>query len=65
MKSMIMFAAMAVIASAADARGGPHYGGGHHTSSHGGHYSAGYGGSSHKGGHYSSATGNHHYGSHR
>ncbi len=65
MKALIIMAAVSLLAGAADARGGPHYGGGDHTSSHGGHYSGGYGGSSHKGGHYTSRTGSHHYGSHQ
>ncbi len=42
---------------------GPRYGGGHHTSSHGGSY--GVSGSSHKGGHYTSRTGSHSYGHHK
>jgi hypothetical protein len=42
---------------------GPRYGGGRHTSSHGGSY--GTKGSSHKGGHYTSRTGDHTYGTHR
>jgi hypothetical protein len=42
----------------------PYYGGGHHTTSHGGHYVGGVG-SSHQGGHYvNSHTGNH-YGRHK
>jgi hypothetical protein len=41
----------------------PYYGGGSHTSSHGGSY--GRGGSSHKGGHYTSTTGSHRYGRHK
>ena len=41
----------------------PRYGGGHHSSSHGGSY--GVSGSSHKGGHYTSRTGSHSYGTHR
>lgn len=58
--------ALAVLMSAevAIARGGPHYGGGHHTYSHGGHYVGG-SGSSHRGGHYVSRTGNRHYGCHK
>jgi len=44
--------------------GRAHYGGGHHTSSHGGHYASGRG-SSHKGGSYrNSRTGNR-YGRHK
>ncbi len=41
----------------------PYYGGGHHTSSHGGSY--GRSGSSHRGGHYTSRTGSHQYGRHK
>jgi hypothetical protein len=38
---------------------GPHYGGSHHTASHGGHYAGGHG-SSHRGGHYKNpGTGDH------
>jgi hypothetical protein len=44
--------------------GGPYYGGGHHTSSHGGHYS-GASGSSHRGGHYKNAKTHNHYGRHK
>lgn len=43
----------------------PHYGGGHHTSSHGGHYSGGSGGSSHKGGHYINTKTGNRYGTHK
>lgn len=57
--------ATALVATAAAARGGLHYGGGRHTSSHGGHFSGAFGGSSHKGGHYTSRTGSHSYGTHR
>jgi hypothetical protein len=47
-------------------RGGGHvhYGGGHHTSSHGGHYAGG-SGSSHKGGHYKNSHTGNHYGTHK
>jgi hypothetical protein len=41
----------------------PYYGGGHHTSSHGGSY--GTAGSSHRGGHYTSQAGSHRYGRHK
>ena len=51
------------LASTAFAFSGPRYGGGHHTSSHGGSY--GVKGSSHKGGHYTSRSGSHSYGHHR
>ena len=66
--TLALIAALA-IGSAADARGhssgGRHYyGGGHHTSSHGGSYSGGHG-SSHRGGHYNSPYGGHHYGRHK
>jgi hypothetical protein len=43
----------------------PHYGGGHHTTSHGGHYSGGSSGSSHKGGHYTNTKTNNTYGTHK
>ncbi len=59
-------AALIITPVSADARGhgGAHYGGGHHSYSHGGHYSGGVG-SSHRGGHYTSRTGSHHYGCHQ
>ncbi len=43
----------------------PYYGGGHHTSSHGGHYSGSYSGSSHKGGHYNNYKTSNRYGRHK
>jgi hypothetical protein len=43
----------------------PYYGGGTHTTSHGGTYTGGQGGSSHKGGTYTSPTGSHQYGRHK
>jgi hypothetical protein len=43
----------------------PYYGGGRHTTSHGGSYRGGSSGSSHKGGHYASRTGSHSYGRHK
>jgi hypothetical protein len=42
---------------------GPHYGGSHHTTSHGGHYPGG-SGSSHRGGHYTNPRTGNHYGHH-
>jgi hypothetical protein len=42
----------------------PYYGGGRHTSSHGGTYAQGQS-SSHKGAHYTSPTGSHQYGRHK
>ncbi len=42
----------------------PYYGGGHHTTSHGGHYAGGHG-SSHKGGHYVNPRTGNHYGRHK
>jgi hypothetical protein len=42
----------------------PYYGGGHHTSSHGGYYS-GSTNSHHKGGHYRNAATNNTYGKHK
>jgi hypothetical protein len=51
------------LASVATAR--PSYGGGHHTSSHGGRYSGSYSGSSHKGGSYRNVRTSNHYGTHK
>ena len=42
-----------------------YYGGGQHTTSHGGTYRGGQGGSNHKGGHYQGPTGTHQYGRHK
>jgi hypothetical protein len=58
------------IPHAADARSHsyssrPYYGGGHHTSSHGGHFTGSHSGSSHKGGHYVNARTGNHYGRHK
>ena len=60
---LTMLAGLILVPSSAYASSEPHYGGGHHTSSHGGSY--GVRGSSHKGGHYTSRTGSHHYGTHK
>jgi hypothetical protein len=70
---VIALVAALAVASVASARGhgGGHsvgrvsYGGGHHTSSHGGSFSGGSGGSSHRGGHYNSPFGGHSYGTHK
>lgn len=61
----IMFAFSAP-AFAKSGRGGgrTHYGGGHHTTSHGGHYS-GARGSSHKGGSYRNGRTGNRYGRHK
>jgi hypothetical protein len=71
MKTVILAGVLLALATTAGfARGGSHggrvsYGGGHHTTSHGGTYAGGSGGSSHRGGHYSNpATGNS-YGTHQ
>jgi hypothetical protein len=58
-------AALMLCVTSADARGygRVHYGGGHHTSSHGGHYAGGHG-SSHRGGHYVNRRTHNHYGTH-
>lgn len=74
MKAFILAGAILVMATSVGiARGGGHgghggrvsYGGGHHTSSHGGTFIGSTGGSSHRGGHYSNpATGNS-YGTHQ
>ena len=42
----------------------PYYGGGHHTTAHGGHY-PGSVNSHHKGGHYANPRTNNHYGKHK
>ncbi len=42
----------------------PHYGGGHHTESHGGAFPGGHG-SSHKGGHYRNPKSANRYGTHK
>jgi hypothetical protein len=42
----------------------PYYGGGHHTTSHGGHYQGGRN-SHHKGGHYRNSRTNNRYGRHK
>lgn len=63
MRTIIAISALLLSISACYARG-PSYGGGHHTSSHGGTFTGG-SGSSHRGGHYSNpATGNQ-YGTHK
>ncbi len=65
MTSIALLAAFAVATwiTAAEARGSGHYyGGGHHTSSHGGYYSGG-SGSSHRGGTYHGPYGG--YGRHK
>lgn len=62
MKNTILVLAMMALSFTVDAR--PHYGGGYHTSSHGGTYSGG-SGSSHKGGTYTSKSGSHNYGTHK
>jgi hypothetical protein len=66
MKAMALLAALtfglASWATAAEARGGHYYGGGHHTSSHGGYYAGG-SGSSHRGGTYHGPYGG--YGRHK
>jgi hypothetical protein len=59
------FSLCAMFAMPANARGrGPYYGGGHHTTSHGGTYRGG-SGSSHRGGHYSNPRTRDNYGRHR
>ena len=51
-------------AEARSSGGRPYYGGGHHSSSHGGSYSGGHG-SSHKGGHYKNPRTGNRYGRHK
>jgi hypothetical protein len=65
MKVMIALAVVICVASASSVDARTYYGGGHHTSSHGGSYRGGSSGSSHKGGHYSSPRGGHSYGRHK
>lgn len=76
--STVAFAALIAVSvsvASADARprGGSHvghnssrvyYGGGHHTTSHGGHFAGGVG-SSHRGGHYRNARTGNEYGQHK
>lgn len=61
MKILAILTVCFLTTAAADARGYS-YGGGHHSSSHGGHYSGG-SGSSHRGGTYHGPHGG--YGTHR
>lgn len=63
MRSLIL-ALGALSALASPAIASRHYGGGHHTNSHGGHYAGGHG-SSHRGGHYRNIRTGNHYGRHR
>jgi hypothetical protein len=58
----LVLAATMVLSMGAEAR--TYYGGGRHTSSHGGYYAGGTG-SSHKGGHYQNYRTGNHYGRHR
>jgi hypothetical protein len=62
-----LFTAAALACTPVFAKGGgrANYGGGKHTSSHGGHYKGVSGGSSHKGGTYSSPRGGNDYGKHK
>jgi hypothetical protein len=59
---MLVFSLVAQITIAGGAH--PHYGGGHHTSSHGGTYK-GTNKSSHKGGHYANSKTHNTYGTHK
>lgn len=69
LRAAVAVAALMLATTATDARGyrssRVYYGGGHHTSSHGGHYSGSYSGSSHRGGHYSNYHTGNHYGRHK
>lgn len=53
-----------VMAKGRSGGSGPHYGGGHHTTSHGGNYSGG-SGSSHRGGNYKNTNTGNKYGKHK
>jgi hypothetical protein len=62
---LLGFSLCAMLATPADARGrGPHYGGGHHTTSHGATYRGG-SGSSQGGGHCSNPRTHDNYGRHK
>ncbi len=65
LKHITALALVALILSTSAFAFGPRYGGGRHTTSHGGSYSGGSGGSSHKGGTYNSPSGGHTYGKHK
>lgn len=60
----VAFAALPVVSSAKGGGSRPSYGGGKHTSSHGGHYQSGKG-SSHKGGAYRNSRTSDQYGKHK
>jgi hypothetical protein len=60
----ILVSLLAVNATAKPSISRPYYGGGHHTSSHGGRYAGGTG-SSHKGGTYKNARTGNQYGRHK
>lgn len=65
--SLALILAVGLVSSPLYAKGSggrPHYGGGKHTTSHGGHYSNG-GGSSHKGGTYKNERTDDRYGTHK
>jgi len=71
MKTMMTVTCAVLFAFSAPAyskgsKGGPRpsYGGGHHTTSHGGHYAGGRG-RSHKGGHYTNSASGGRYGKHK
>jgi len=65
MKSIILLFAFACIAATGFAqKRHPYYGGGHHTTSHGGYYSGG-SGSTHRGGHYVNSHTYNTYGRHK
>ena len=64
MKKILIFLAVLFLSTSAFSQQ-KNYGGGHHTSSHGGTYSGGNSGSSHKGGHYINRNTGNHYGTHK
>jgi len=63
MKKLLLLVSFITIATFCHAQR-RHYGGGHHTTSHGGHYNGG-SGSSHRGGHYHNPRSYNRYGTHK
>ncbi len=65
MKRIILILALTLASVIGYSQTRPNYGGGKHTTSHGGTYQGGQGGSSHKGGTYSNPKTNNQYGTHK
>jgi len=64
MKKFLLVVLLMTITLFSQAQHRPYYGGGHHTTSHGGHYAGG-SGSSHRGGHYRNPATHNRYGIHK